>query len=662
MHDGFSTAQQIVWPPHLVQFGLKETIFATVEGVINYLSVEGVSKRYGERLIFENITFGVNKGQKVALVARNGTGKTTLLRILTDQETPDDGQVTYNSEVKLAYLAQEHGLDDNLSILGNLFDADNDMVRAIRTYEELLQGKDSSLVDQNELQKAINRMDQLDAWNYEASAKQILGKLNIHDLSMKVENMSGGEKRRVALAKALIAQPDMLLLDEPTNHLDLDMIEWLEDYLARTNMTILMVTHDRYFLEVVCDEIIEIDDESLYRYKGNFSYFLEKKAEREELAMANREKARNLMRRELQWVRTQPKARTTKSKSRLDAFKDVKKAATVRLEDDELKLSLNPHRLGGKIVELHRLRKSFGEKKLIDGFDYVFKRGEKMGIVGPNGSGKSTFLNMLTGKEQPDGGKVVIGETVVFGYYTQTGMNFKEGQRVIEAVREIADVIPLKGGAKITAAQLLERFLFPRSMQHQYISKLSGGERKRLYLLTILMSNPNFLILDEPTNDLDIFTLSILEDYLQDFPGCLVIVSHDRYFMDKLVDHVLLFGNEGALRDIPGNYTSYRERIELEERQNKAARSEVSSAKPLPASEDKKNDDKPRKLSFKEKYELEQITTRLQELEKIKVDLEARLNDPTIEHEELMHVSAELGKVMEELDEKEMRWLELSDI
>ncbi|MCH2199183.1 MAG: ABC-F family ATP-binding cassette domain-containing protein [Flavobacteriales bacterium] len=632
-----------------------------MEGIINYLSVEGVSRRFGERLIFEDITFGVNKGQKVALVARNGTGKTTLLKILTGEDTPDTGSVTYNNDVKLAYLAQEHGLKEELSILGNLFDADNEMVKAIRVYEELLLNEAEA--DQDALQKAINRMDQMNAWNYEANAKQILGKLNIHDLNMQVSTMSGGEKRRVALAKALIAQPDMLLLDEPTNHLDLDMIEWLEDYLARTNMTLLMVTHDRYFLEVVCDEILEIDDMKIYRYKGNFSYFLEKKAEREELEFVNREKARNLMRRELQWVRTQPKARTTKSKARLGAFKDLKKAAHVRLEEDELKLQLNPHRLGGKIVELHRLKKQFGEKKLIDGYDYMFRKGEKMGIVGPNGSGKSTFLNMLTGSEEVDGGKVVIGETVVFGYYTQKGIKFKEGQRVVEAIKEIAEVIPLKGGAKISAAQMLERFLFPRSMHHQYISKLSGGERKRLYLLTILMANPNFLILDEPTNDLDIFTLSVLEDYLQDFPGCLVIVSHDRYFMDKLVEHVLLFGNEGKIRDIPGNYSAYRAKISEEERQAKALNKEIKAAQPkVVKKETTDSGDKPKKLSYKEKYELEQITKRLEELEVLKAGLEEKLNDPSLDHEKLSAVSAELGEVMSELDEKEMRWLELSEI
>jgi ATP-binding cassette subfamily F protein uup len=630
-----------------------------MEGGVNYLSVENLSKRYGERMIFEQLTFGIAKGQKVGLVARNGSGKTTLLRILMGEETADEGNVTFNNAVKLAFLAQEHRLDEGLTILENLFEDGNETAEAIKHYEALLA---SGNADERALQRAMDRMDHLDAWNYESNARQILGKLNIHDLNKTVFTMSGGEKRRVALAKALISQPDMILLDEPTNHLDLDMIEWLEAYLAGTNMTLLMVTHDRYFLEVVCDDIIEIDEGQLYRYKGNFSYFLEKKAEREETAFANRDKARNLMRRELEWVRSTPKARTTKSKYRVEQFDVVKQAAGKRLEHDELKLQLNPERLGGKIVEMHRVRKMFGEKVILNGFDYTFIRGEKMGIVGPNGSGKSTFLNILTGKEMPDGGKVVIGETIVFGYYTQQDIPFKDDQRVIEVVKDIAEVIPLKGGHKITAAQMLERFLFPRAMQYQYIGKLSGGERKRLYLLTILMANPNFLILDEPTNDLDIFTLSVLEDYLQDFPGCLVIVSHDRYFMDKLTEHLLVFNAEGngEVRDLPGNYSRYREHVQEEEARNKLAK-EAKARELEAAAHPAVQAETPKKKSFKAKFELEQVTGRLEELGKLKVDLEARLNDPAIAIDELTRISMELGAVMEELDEKELRWLELTD-
>lgn len=618
----------------------------------NYLSVEKISKRFGDKLIFENLTFGINKGQKVALVARNGTGKSTLFRILAGEDSADDGRVVFNNDIHISYLAQEHGLDTDATILDNLFSADNDMVRAIRRYELVLSRGEG----QEELQKATDEMDRHSAWNYEATAKQILGQLDLHDLSREVHSLSGGEKRRVALARVLIEQPDFLLLDEPTNHLDLEMIEWLEDYLEKTAMTLLMVTHDRYFLEVVCDEILELDHGELYRYKGNFSYFLEKKAEREELAMANREKARNLMRRELVWIRTQPKARTTKSKYRQEQFTQVKKNATVKLEDDEMKIQLNPHRMGGKILELHKVSKAYGNKVLLNKFEYVFKRKESMGIVGPNGSGKTSLLNMITGKDTPDSGKVVLGETVVFGYYTQSGINFKAGQRVIEAVREIADVIPLKGGAKITAAQLLERFLFPRSMHHQYISKLSGGERKRLYLLCILMKNPNFLILDEPTNDLDIFTLSVLEEYLSDFPGCLIIVSHDRYFMDKLVDHVVVFEGEGKIRDIPGNYTAYRSKRIQEEREAKKQNAPKVQETKAPSSR------KQNKMGFKEKYEFEQLNKDLEKLEAKKVELEGQLSDAASNHEKIHAISAELGVVMNELEEKEMRWLELSEL
>lgn len=638
-----------------------------MEGGVNYLSVENLSKRYGDRLIFEQLTFGITKGQKVGLVARNGSGKTTLLRILSGIETPDTGEVVFNNAVRLDFLSQEHELISELTVLENIFAANNPIAQAVRDYEAVLLKANGS-EHSEELQRAMERMDQLDAWNYETHARQILGQLNIHDLSRVVDQMSGGEKRRIALAKVLISQPDMLLLDEPTNHLDLDMIEWLENYLANTNMTLLMVTHDRYFLEVVCDDILELDDGVVYRYKGNFSYFLEKKAEREEIEFANREKARNLMRRELEWVRSTPKARTTKSKYRVQQFDAVKSAATRKLEDDELKLQLNPERLGGKIIELHRIRKAFGEKNILSGFDYVFKKGEKLGIVGPNGSGKSTFLNMLTGREQPDGGKVVIGDTVVFGYYTQQDIPFKDEQRVIEAVKEIAEVIPLKGGAKITAAQLLERFLFPRSMHYQSIGKLSGGERKRLYLLTILMANPNVLILDEPTNDLDIFTLSVLEDYLINFPGVLIIVSHDRYFMDKLTEHLLVFGvdgHNGGVRELPGNYSRYREIVEAEERANRAdakksREAEAAQAKTQAPSTPKTSTTTKRKLSFKEKYEFEQLSEEIERLEAQKVVLEAKLSSQ-LPHEELTLTSAELGEVMAALEEKEMRWLELSE-
>lgn len=615
----------------------------------NYLSVEDVSKRFGERLIFEGLTFGVNKGQKVALVAQNGAGKSTLLNILTDKDTSDTGRVVFNNDIKVGFLAQDHGLDEDDTILNNIYTNDNPKVDALLKYEKAL----SEGVSGEALQKHYDAMDREEAWNYEAKAKAILGKLNLHDMQRVVSSLSGGEKRRIALAKVLIQEPDLLFLDEPTNHLDLDMIEWLEQYLATSNMTLLMVTHDRYFLEVICDEIIELENQQLYRYKGNYSYFLEKKAEREALEFANREKARNLMRSELVWIRSTPKARTTKSKYREGQFKDIKKAAKVRLEKDEMKLELNPHRMGGKTVEFHRVTKAFGEKTILGGFDYHFKRKEAVGIVGRNGTGKSTFLNMLTGSEQPDGGKIVVGDTVVFGYYTQSGLRFKDNQRVIEAVREIADIIPLKGGSKITAAQLLERFLFPRSMHFNLISKLSGGEKKRLHLLRVLMANPNFLILDEPTNDLDIFTLSLLEEYLQDFPGVLLIVSHDRYFMDKLVEHVFVFDGKGGIRDIGGNYTTFRQIMQDEARAEKANKAPVEKI----AKANKK-----KKFGFKEQYEMDQLTEEMEKLEARKKELETAMAAPGLDHEKMLEVSTELGTVMESLSEKEFRWLELSEL
>lgn len=617
---------------------------------MNYLSVENVSKRYGERLLFENVTFGILKGQKVALVAKNGTGKSTLFRVIMGDESPDTGSVAFNKGIRVSFLAQEHGLEESWNILDNLFTGDGPVPTAIREYEEAL------LADDGErLQKAMDRMDQLQAWDHEAKAKSILGKLNIHDLSRLVDTLSGGQKRRIALAKVLLEEPDLLLLDEPTNHLDLDMIEWLEDYLARAGMSLLMITHDRYFLEVICDEILEMDDQQLYRYKGNFSYFLEKKAEREANEMAQRDRARSLMKRELVWMRSTPKARTGKSKYRQGQFGEIKKAAKKVLEEDSLRLEINVERLGGKIVELHKVRKQLGEVKMLDGFQYVFKKGERMGIAGKNGTGKTTFLNLITQRLEPDGGKVVVGDTVKFGYYTQSGLKFKPGQRVIEVVREIADIIPLKSGKKITAEQMLERFLFPRKRHYEVVEKLSGGEQKRLHLLTVLMDNPNFLILDEPTNDLDIFALAALEEYLLQFTGVLVVVSHDRYFMDKLVDHMLVLHGNGEVNDILGNYTEWRE----QQRAQKAA------APPKPKAESKAKREKPEgpktKLSFNEKYEFEQLEKEIPVLEAKKAELEAELAEVVSDHEKLQAVSAQLGALVDELDTKSERWLELAE-
>lgn len=621
---------------------------------MNYLSVEHISKSYGDQILFEDLNFGIEKGQKVALVARNGAGKSSLFKILVGLDTPDGGIISYNREVRIGFLAQEHGLDDNLTILENIFIAKNPMTRAIAAYEKALLENDNDA-----LHRAHDQMDQTGAWDYEAKAKQILGGLEIHDLEKVVGQLSGGQKRRIALAKVLIEEPDLVFLDEPTNHLDLDMIEWLEEFLNRSNMTIFMITHDRYFLENITDEILELENKQIYKYKGNFSYYLEKKAERETLEESSREKAMNLFKRELEWARKMPKARTTKSKSRLDSFEELKEKVRKNTDPDALELEINISRLGSKIVELHRVKKSYGETNIINGFDYVFKTGEKVGLVGRNGTGKSTFLNLLTQQIEPDGGKVIVGETVVYGYYSQTGIPLKDGQRVIEAVREVAEYIPLKKGKTITAAQMLERFLFPKHTHFNYIEKLSGGEKKRLQLLLLLMKNPNFMILDEPTNDLDVFTLSALEEYLQHYPGCLIIVSHDRYFLDKLVDHVFVLDGHGNVRDIFGSYSTFRATMD---EMAKAEKDRVQ-AKELAATSVKEEATKAKtKISYKDKFEFDQLEKEIPVLEKKKKELEEKLSQVLDKHNELMAVSDQLGKVVEELDAKSLRWLELSEL
>ncbi|MFK7757686.1 MAG: ABC-F family ATP-binding cassette domain-containing protein [Flavobacteriales bacterium] len=621
---------------------------------MNILSVEHLTKSFGDRIIFEDLNFGIEQGQKVAIVAKNGAGKSTLLNILFDIEGPDSGTVTFNKSIKTGYLSQVHGLDENKTILENLIHAENDMTKAISQYELALESGEESA-----LQRATDEMDRTSAWDYDAKIKQVLSKMSISNLSQKVNKLSGGQKRRIALAKILVEEPDFVILDEPTNHLDLDMIEWLEKWLQNTSLTILMVTHDRYFLEVICDEILEMENQTMYRYKGNFSYYLEKKAEREALEQTVKEKAHNLYKRELTWVRSTPKARTSKSKYREEKFSDIKKEALKNLDQDKLKLEINITRMGGKIVELHKVKKGYGERVLIDQFSYVFKHKERLGLAGRNGSGKSTLLNLITGKDTPDAGKVIIGDTVNFGYYSQKGLKFNEEMKVIDVVREVADVIPLTKGKTITAEALLERFLFPRSMQRNFVYKLSGGERKRLHLLRVLMANPNFLILDEPTNDLDIFTLSILEEYLMQFPGVLLIVSHDRYLLDKLTDHTLVIQEGGEIKDILGNYTEWRTQEIAREKQQRSNEKKAAA----PKQDNKSASNQPKtKLTFKEKYELDEINKAIPILEAKKKELNEKLNSGISDHEELMKVSAEMGKVSEELDEKEMRWLELSEI
>lgn len=620
---------------------------------MNYLSVESIAKSYGARNLFEALSFGVDEGQKAALIAKNGTGKTTILEILASRDQPDKGQVTYRKGLKVGYLPQDPELEGEWSILDNVLAVDNPSTEAIKKYERALENPE----DTEAYQKAFEEMERHQAWDFEAQVKQILGKLGLQETGRQVALLSGGQKKRVALAKTLISQPDLLILDEPTNHLDVEMIEWLEEYLSQPSITLFMVTHDRYFLERVCDVIFELEDQSFYQHPGNYSEFLERRAERKEVEATNVDKAKNLMRKELEWIRRQPKARGTKSKARIDAFQDIKSEASKNLKEGELSMDIKMTRLGSKILELHRLRKSYGEKKILRGFDYTFKRRERVGIVGPNGVGKSTFLRLITGDEEPDGGKIVTGETVKFGFYTQSGMNLDEDKRVIDVVKEIAEVIPVgRKGGDITASQMLEKFLFEGDKQYTYVSKLSGGEKRRLYLLTVLMANPNFLILDEPTNDLDIVTLNVLEDFLMEFQGCLVVVTHDRYFMDKLTDHLFVFLGDGELKDFPGNYSEYR--VEKERQDELEKRRSKSLVKPA------KKEQKPRektKLTYGERLEMEKLEKELGELEERKKDIATEFETATSDALRLEELSREMNSINEQLEEKEMRWLELSE-
>ena len=622
---------------------------------MNYLSVENLSKSFGERVLFENISFGIDKGQKVAFIAKNGTGKSTLLKILAGEAGYDSGNVVFRNGIKTGILQQSPNYDDKLTISQTIFKTSSEQIDAILEYEKAIANPD----DNERMQKAFEQMDTLDAWDYEVRIKQILGQLQIHDLDQKIGELSGGQQKRIALAQVLIEEPDFIILDEPTNHLDLDMIEWLENYLIKDNITILMVTHDRYFLERVCNEIIELDEKTLYRYKGNYSYFLEKKEERESIFSANVDKAKNLYRKELEWMRRMPKARGTKAKSREDAFYDTEKVAKQKKDTSKVEMEVNMTRLGGKILELYHVKKSFGDLKILEDFNYVFKKQEKIGIVGKNGVGKTTFLNILLGLEKIDGGKVVSGETVVYGYYTQKGMQFKEEKKVIEVIKDIAEVIPLTKGRSLTAAQLLEKFLFHKSMHYNQIAKLSGGEKRRLYLLTILIKNPNFLILDEPTNDLDVMTLSVLEDFLEDFQGCLIIVTHDRYFMDKLVDHLFIFEGDGKVNDYLGKYSDYRE--ELKQKQLADKKSESAKANKAPEKQSEKIATPKTKLSYKEKIELEQLDKDIEALESKKTELMKVLEANQSNHEEIIKITTQLGEISTQLDEKGERWLYLSE-
>lgn len=622
---------------------------------MHYVSVDGLTKSFGINPLFSNISFHIEEGDKIALVARNGSGKTTLLKILAGQETGDEGKVWINKDVDVVLFEQEPIFTENESVLDNIFFHDHPIINAIKEYEAAADEE-----NEQKLNAAIIKMDELGAWNFEAKVKQVLGKLNIHHLQQNISTLSGGQRKRVALAKTLIDigfehKHVLLIMDEPTNHLDVEMVEWLENYLSTQNTTLLLVTHDRYFLDAVCDEVWEMNDDKLSVYKGNYENYLEKKAAKLESDAASIEKARNIYRKELEWMRKQPRARTTKSKSRQDNFYEVEKKAKKQIADEQLQLEMKMNRLGGKIAELKKVYKTYGDRIILRGFDYTFKKGDRIGIVGKNGTGKTTFLNILLGLENADSGKINIGDTVIFGHYSQQGLQIKEDVRVIEYVKSIAENFPLAKGGSLSAAQFLELFLFPPDKQYTYLSMLSGGEKKRLQLLTILFRNPNFLILDEPTNDLDLPTLGVLENFLAEFQGCLVLVSHDRYFMDRLVNHLFVFEGDGVIRDFPGNYSQYRESIVSNQQPSQTISQKDETIRQLSV-------EKKKQLSFKEKREFEILEKEIAALTREKDSVTHRLNSGNAPFEELQQLSNRIGEVARLLDEKELRWLELSEL
>ena len=616
---------------------------------MNLLSVENISKAFGERIILENISFGINKDQKIAFIAKNGTGKTTLLNIIAGKDQPDSGQVVFRKGIHIGFLSQNPSFNEELTVEETIFATDNPILRLIQEYEHALQHPENEMA----YQKAFEQMERHNAWDFETQYKQILFRLKLDNLQLKVKNLSGGQKKRLALANVLISKPDLLILDEPTNHLDLEMIEWLEQYFAKENLTLFIVTHDRYFLERVCNEILELDNGELFSYKGNYSYFLEKKEQRLAQEQASVEKAKNLYVKELDWMRRQPKARTTKSKSRIDDFYKIKEAAHKRRKEHSVQLEINMERLGSKTVEFHNVSKNFGDLCVLNKFNYNFLRGERVGIIGKNGTGKSTFLNLLTSAITPDSGKIVVGDTIKFGYYTQDGIEVQQGQKVIEVIQKYGDYIPLLKGRTLSAGQLLERFLFDRKKQYDYVEKLSGGELKRLYLCTVLIQNPNFLILDEPTNDLDIVTLNVLEDFLLDYPGCLVVVSHDRYFMDKIVDHLFVFKGNGEVEDFPGNYTDYRVYEES-----------VPPTDDTPKKEATKNTwrkDGMKGLSFNEQKEYNRLEKEIAQLEEKKAAIEATFAEGSLSSNEIQEQSVALQETLNAIEEKTERWFELTE-
>lgn len=621
----------------------------------SYLQVNGLTKSFGELILFEDISFGIDEGQRIGLIAKNGSGKTTLLNILTGKESYDVGSVVYRRDLRIAYLEQDPSYEGDLTVIQACFRSGNEITDLIAEYEQVINS-----ADQSNLNDILQRMDILQAWDYEHRAKQILAQLKITDFDQKVSELSGGQLKRVALANVLITEPEFIILDEPTNHLDLDMVEWLEEYLQRSRLSLLMVTHDRYFLDRVCSEIIEIDQKQLFQYKGNYSYYLEKRDERVNAQNMEIDRASNLLRKELDWMRRQPQARGTKAKSRIDAYYELEKKAKQQYDEGSVKLEMKGAYIGKKIFEAKHVYKAFGDIKILEDFNYIFTRYEKLGIVGNNGTGKSTFVKMLMGEVAPDKGGFDIGETVNFGYYSQDGLSFDEQMKVIDVIRDIAEVIDLGNGNRLTASQFLQHFLFPPEKQHNFVYKLSGGERRRLYLCSVLIKNPNFLVLDEPTNDLDIVTLNILEEYLQQFGGCVIIVSHDRYFMDKVVDHLLAFRGDADIKDFPGNYSDYRvwkEEQELEEREKQQQeKPKEEKALPKPVQPEIK-----RKLTFNERREFEELDSLIPQLEAEKQQLETELSSGLLSSEDLVVKSNRIGQLIGEIDEKTIRWIELSE-
>lgn len=627
--------------------------------MISYIQVENLTKSFGDKRLFDGISFGISNNQRVALIASNGAGKTTLLNILADLESPDAGTISYKKDLRIGYLEQSPDFPTELSVIDACLQSDNEIVRTIADYEHAMLHPEKA-----EMTEILAKMDILKAWDYETRIKQILGKLRITDFEQKIGELSGGQLKRVSLANVLISEPELLILDEPTNHLDLEMVEWLEDFLKRSSMALLMVTHDRYFLDRVCTDILELDNQMLFIYSGNYSYYLEKRQERIDNFNAETASAQNIYRRELEWMRSTPQARTGKSKGRIDRFYDIEERAKQRMVNENVKLAVKASYLGSKIFEAKYISKAYGDLKILDNFYYNFARYEKLGIVGKNGTGKTTFLKILLGDVKPDSGSVDIGETVRFGYYSQEGLNFNEEMKVIDVVRDIAEEVDLGNGKKMTASQFLNYFLFVPEKQHNYVYKLSGGEKRRLHLCTVLMQNPNFLILDEPTNDLDIVTLNILEDYLQTFKGCVIVVSHDRYFMDKVVDHLFVFEGDAVVRDFPGNYTQYRESLDQKKEQATKSKEETKSQETRVKSQDnQERKESVRKMTFNEKREFEALEEDIPKLEKEKAEIENKLSSGEItDSDEIIKLSERFSYLTELLDEKEMRWLELSEI